>query len=90
MKKLILIFALVLVGCNGTLPENPVAVPEEEETVEVDRRLLQPCAEPTKLASGKDTDNLAFTEATLTALAECSVRHKGLVDLVKRAFNINN
>lgn len=90
MKKLILIFALVLVGCNGTLPENPVAVPEDTKTVEVDRRLLQACTEPTRLASGKDTDNLAFTEATLTALAECGVRHKGLVDVVKRAFNIKD
>lgn len=90
---LVLLLFLVISGCSTTKEQRPTIITERiesKQTVNIDKDLLKPCSplpiielksvEPAAIIALKGKETLLYTE--------CALRHKALVDIVTKAFNI--
>lgn len=75
---------IVLSGCGTQKP----VVPGEKETVNLDRRLLTECEQLPDLSGGEDDALNKFIASVVANQSACRKKHHGLVQEVKKAFNI--
>lgn len=76
LKFLILLSAgLMIAGCSPSIVRSSLGPTDPE--------LLQPCAQLTKLASGRHQAIEEWAVATVFAYRECSDRHRALAETIK-------
>lgn len=105
MNKLILFAVLCLAGCaskgpvvipmistptSNTSPASKQPLEKAKETVNIDKELLQPCAEfkPLTVKNPTPNDVLKQKANDVAVRNDCARRNQSLIKIIRDAFNI--
>lgn len=92
MNKITLLVLVVLAGCAAPYqPEPTLLDPAVKQSVNIDPRLLKECDPTLKTLDDRaypEKDVVAQTGIWSSQYSECRDNHKGLIDVVRKAFNL--